>query len=99
MRVRRLPVIDEYVEDGRRALHLGSTVIALSELGSAVLEEIGPAWTDLDDVTDALVARFGAPPDRDAASVTREAVEDLRAQGVLEVEEDPDGKRDEPTAP
>ncbi len=99
MRVRRLPVVDEYVEDGRRALHLGSTVIALSELGSAVLEEIGPDWTDLEDVADGLVSRFGAPEDRDAANVTREAVEDLRAQGVLEVEEDPEGQADEPTGP
>ena len=97
MRVRRLPVVDEYVEDGRRALHLGSTVIALSELGSAVLEAIGPAWTDLEDVTAALVARFGAPPDRDATSVTREAVEDLRAQRVLEVEEGSFGEPHEPT--
>ena len=99
MRVRRLPVVDEYVEDGRRALHLGSTVIALSELGSAVLEEIGPDWTDLDDVTEALVSRFGAPEDRDPADVTREAVEDLRAQGVLEVERDAEEQPDEPTAP
>ncbi len=99
MRARRLPVVDEYVEDGRYALHLGATVIALSELGSAVLEEIGPAWTELDAVTDALVARFGAPVDRDASSVTREAVEDLRTQGVLEVDEDGVAGRDEPTAP
>ena len=98
MRVRRLPVVDEYAEDGRRALHLGATVIALSELGSAVVEEVGPVWTDLEAVTDALVARFGPPPDRDAASVTREAVDDLRAQGVLEVQEDLDAEGGEQTS-
>lgn len=56
---RRAPVLDEWDEDGRRALFVNDQVIVVSELAVAILDRL-PA--DADEIGEHLVSEFGAPP-------------------------------------
>jgi hypothetical protein len=55
----RAPVLDEWDEDGRRAIFVNDQVIVVSELAAAILDRL-PA--DADEIGEHLVAEFGAPP-------------------------------------
>ena len=46
VRARRLPVIDEYVEDDEVVVFVDGQVVALSALATTALFAVGAAWTD-----------------------------------------------------
>lgn len=84
MRARRLPVVDRVVRDGESVVLVGREVIRLSALATHLLERCAD-WTDLDDLTSALLAEFGSTPEGvDAHAATEAAVTTLAEQGLLE---------------
>jgi hypothetical protein len=90
MRVRRLPVVDEYVEGGEAVVFVDGNVVALSELATAALTSVGWEWTDLQEVTAALVAQFGEPAEGVAVDqVVTAALEQLARLSIVEMVEHP----------
>lgn len=88
MRVRRIPFLDEYAEGGESAVLVGDRVFVLSELATTILAAIGDETVSVDVVAAALEEAFGAPPDgTDLSSATAAAVQELVAQGLLEITE------------
>ena len=84
MRARRLPVVDRVVRDGESVVLVGREVIRLSALATHLLDRCGE-WTDLDDLTSALLTEFGdAPEGVDPHAATEAAVTTLAEQGLLE---------------
>ena len=69
----RTPVLDEWDEDGRRAVFVNDQVIVVSELAIAILDRL-PA--DAEEIGEHLVAEFGAPPG-DLQAVVSEFLEEL----------------------
>jgi hypothetical protein len=55
----RVEVIDEYDEDGRRAILVGDSVVVVSELAATILDAL-PAETPV--VAERLLESFGPPP-------------------------------------
>jgi hypothetical protein len=86
VRVRRLPVVDEYVEDGVAAVFVDGKVLVLSELATALLHRIEKGGTDAEILADALVEAFGPPGDGDGLAATLAAVKELAEYGVVEIE-------------
>lgn len=88
MRARRGEIIDEYVENGEAAVLVGTDVIVLSPLATALLALVGDHWTDLGDVAAGLVRSFGEPPDGVAADVaTADALHALAAHDLIRIDE------------
>ena len=86
-RVRRLPVVDEYVEGGRAAVYATSgEVVALSELATWVWTALTDEWGSIEDLADGLVREFGAPDDVDPVPATRATVEALVDHGLAELD-------------
>lgn len=85
-RVRRLPVIDEYLEDGRSAVLLEGRALTLSELPTLVLGLLGEAWRDLDEVAERIEELVGAPEDGTVAEALDRLLDDLASHGLVEVE-------------
>ena len=84
MRVRRLPVIDEYVEQGEAVVFVDGLVVALSPLATVALTAVGTQWTDSSKVAVALLAVFGEPPDaRSPLEVTQETLQSLEELGLV----------------
>ena len=84
MKVRRLPVVDRVVREGESVVLLGREVIRLSALATHLLDRCAD-WTDLDDLTAALLAEFGdTPPGVDPLAATEAAVSTLAEQGLVE---------------
>lgn len=83
--VRRLVVVDEYVEDGRSAVLLDGRALTLSELPTLVLGLVGDGWRDLDELARDVEEHAGAPE----GATVREALEgllvDLSEHGLVEV--------------
>ena len=86
MRARRVPVVDEYVEDGEAAVFVDGRVVVLSALATHLLGLVADDWTDLKTVSQGLEAAFGVPPTGSAAEATAEALQALEAEGVVEIE-------------
>jgi hypothetical protein len=86
MKVRRLPLVDEYVEDGEAAVFVGGRVVVLSPLATHLLGLVTDDWTDLAAVSEGLVEAFGTPPAGSAAEATAQALRALQAEGVVEIE-------------
>lgn len=87
MRVRRRPVVDEYVEDDQVVVFVAGQVVTLSPLATAALLSVGDTWTEAGEIADRLVAGFGAPPEgADPMAVTRATLETLAGQGLLDLE-------------
>ena len=63
VKIRRLPVLDEYVEDGLSAVFVDNQVVALSELATMVLALVGDAGMTRGDLETLLVAEVGEPDD------------------------------------
>lgn len=95
MRVRRIEVVDAYVEDGRAAVYsTRGMVILLSELATtawAVLAD--DRWTSAADVTAALVAEHGDPGDGDATQLTEGALRSLAEMSLVEIDDTAYGER------
>ena len=86
MRVRRLPVIDEYVEEGEAVVFVDGRVVALSPLATTALSTVGTQWTDSRAVAAVLLAAFGPPPeDRNVMEVTHETLESLSQLGLVAI--------------
>ena len=84
MRVRRAPLGDWYAEDGEGIALVGEEVIVLSALGTFVVEHLSEStWAPLADVTDLLVAHFGAPEGVSASALTAEVLTQLTGLGVV----------------
>ena len=79
MRWERRPVLDEYDEDGRRAIYLDDHVVVVSELAVTVLDAL-PA--DESTIADVLVERHGAPPG-DLRQAVANALSALVDQGLV----------------
>ena len=86
MRVRRVPFLDEYAEGGESAVLVGDRVFVLSELATTILAAIGDEAVPVAVVAAVLEEAFGAPPDgTDLSAATAAAVQELVAQGLLEI--------------
>lgn len=85
MRARRLPVQDRIDRDGEAVVLVDRQVVRLSPL-AVVLMDCCSDWTDVGDLTQAALDRFGPPPvEVDPRVATLEALTALRDQGVLEL--------------
>jgi hypothetical protein len=69
----RAPVLDEWDEDGRRALFVDDQVIVVSELAVTILDRL-PA--DAGEIGEHLVAQFGVPAG-DVSVLVAEFLEEL----------------------
>ena len=86
MRVRRLPVVDEYVEDGEAAVFVDGNVVVLSPLATYLLGLVAYDWTELMALAEALVDAFGDPPTgQSAAEATSNALRTMEAQGIVAI--------------
>ena len=84
MRVRRLPVTDEYLEDAEAAVFVDGKVVVLSRLATHLLGLLASGWTELTALAEALVEEFGEPPSgQSAAEATSDALHTLAAQGIV----------------
>ena len=85
MRVRRLPIIDLYVEDDACVVFVGDQVVALSALATQALLAVGDEWTEDAAVASALADAFGPPPPgTDLAAATTETLMALSELRVIE---------------
>lgn len=85
MKVRRLPVVDRVVRDGESVVLVGRQVTRLSALATHLLDRCTD-WTELDDLTAALLAEFGTTPQGvDPRAATEAAVTTLAEQGLVEI--------------
>jgi hypothetical protein len=90
MRVRRVEVVDAYVEDGRAAVYsTRGIVMLLSELATTAWSVIGDDWVTAEDVSAALVREFGAPEGGDAGPLTEDALRSLAEMVLIEIEDEP----------
>jgi hypothetical protein len=86
MRVERVPVVDEYVEDGESVLLLpDGQVVALSALATAALAVLSDGRAaDETEVARALVEEFGPPPgDPDGMETIPQVLAALVEAGVV----------------
>ena len=88
MRVRRLPVLDEYAEDGQVAVFSETgLVVVLSELAGVAWDALGEDWTSAEHVAEGLVREFGDPPEgRTALELTEDALHALSGHGLVELD-------------
>lgn len=86
MRVRRLPVLDSVTRGGETAVMVGTRVIVLSELASAALVLIEGS-SEVEQVSQALVEEFGAPPGVDAVEATLMVLQELSGQGLVTLDD------------
>jgi hypothetical protein len=87
-RARRLPVVDEYVEDGRAAVYAGNgDVVALSELATGAWAALTDDWTPVADLAAVLVAEFGEPEGIDALTATEATLRTLADHGLAELDD------------
>lgn len=85
MRARRRPFEDELVVDGELVVLLAGTVVVLSEVASAALDQLVTAhWTSVADLTRHLESTIGLPDDGDAA--VRALLTALEHGGLVVVE-------------
>jgi hypothetical protein len=85
VRVRRRPVLDEYVEQGESAVLLATHVVTLSPVATEICEFVGTRVVDVDAVAHHLVDVFGLPEDASPLATTTTMLEDLAASGVVEL--------------
>jgi hypothetical protein len=83
VKVRRVPLVDEYVEDGESAVLVGDRVLVLSPLATTVLSLLGEEWTEVSWVAERLAMDFGAPVRDDTERATIRALWHLSEQGLL----------------
>ncbi|MCE0487177.1 hypothetical protein [Ornithinimicrobium sediminis] len=81
--VRALPVHDVLERDGESLVLVAGTVSRLS-VPATLVRSWCTAWTSLEEVTAALVAELGPPPDGDPREVARTWVSELENAGIVE---------------
>jgi hypothetical protein len=87
MRVRRLVVVDEYLEDGRAAIYTSAgMVVLLSGLATSAWQVLEADWTPVSDVVEALVREFGEPGDGRAHELTTDALRSLADMSLVELD-------------
>ena len=85
MKVRRRPILDEYVERGESAVLLTTHVVTLSPVATEICQFVGTRCLDVDTVAHHLVDVFGLPEDASPLAITTAMLEDLAASGVVEL--------------
>lgn len=88
MKVRRLPVIDEYVEDGRSAVLVEGQVFALSEVGTSVLALLGEEWTEVPHLEAALEEAVGVPEEGTLSAALAPFLDELVSHRLIERDAD-----------
>jgi hypothetical protein len=83
VKIRRLPVQDEYADGDRMAVMADDRIAVLSPMASHALAQIGPEGVELDELAQLLVDRFGAPPGQDPLALTRGVVRQLEETGLV----------------
>jgi hypothetical protein len=84
MMARRLPVVDWYVGDEESAVLSRDQVVVLSAMATDMLRTLDEdAWIGANEVSQALVAAFGEPPDGSAEAHVRAALEELAGLGLV----------------
>ncbi|MBE7323852.1 hypothetical protein IEQ44_04210 [Nocardioides sp. Y6] len=83
-RVRRLPVIDEYVEEGRSAVLVEGRALTLSEVPTLVLGLLDDSWRDLDDLAPQVEELVGAPEVGTLGEALEALMADLASHGLVE---------------
>jgi hypothetical protein len=87
MRVRAVPPTDRIDHEGEAVVLIDDQVVRLSALATTLLD-LAATWRASEDLTAALVAAFGPPPDgADPGHATALVLEQLAALGLLEVDE------------
>lgn len=94
-RVRRLPVVDEYVEDGRSAVLVAGRALTLSELPTLVLGLLLPAptdglgadegWVELHSLAGEVEELAGPPAEGSVVDGLRILFADLADHGLVEL--------------
>ncbi|HEY3529237.1 MAG TPA: hypothetical protein VGK78_08810 [Nocardioides sp.] len=88
MRVRRLDVLDEYVEDGRAAVYTTKGMVALlSELATAAWCMLDDRWVPTTEVTEMLIREFGDPGGGEADRLTQNALRSLAELSLVELDD------------
>lgn len=88
MRVKRLPVDDEYAEGGRLAVLVGRDVTVLTPLPSMLLMALADGPRDVLWLVPRAVDRFGQPESGDARKLVERALRDLADLGLVTHEAD-----------
>lgn len=88
VKVRRLPVIDEYVEDGRSAVLVQGKVFALSEVGTSVLALLGEEWTTVEQLEAGLEETVGVPEEGSLSEALAPFLDELVSHRLIERSED-----------
>lgn len=85
MKVRRVPIVDEYAEGEQVAVFVGEQVLVLSAVATAAWEATGTEWTKLSTVTDIVVEAVGAPPGVEPEDAVAGLLGDLAQVGLVEI--------------
>ena len=84
MRVHRVPLRDQYVEEEESVVMVGDVVIALSALATSILALVPDEGTTSDLLGLALEDWYGPPPPgMDALTTTEMALADLKSAGLV----------------
>ena len=83
--VRRLPVLDEYVDGAVSAVFVGSQVLALSELATLVLELVGDGEITRGELERRLEQEVGAPQEGTVADALEPILAALVERSLLQV--------------
>ena len=87
MRVRRLEIVDEYLEGGLAAVYsTKGMVILLSELATTAWAALDGDWVSTDVVVERLLDVYGEPADRTAQQATQEALHSLAGMSLVELD-------------
>ena len=85
VRARRLPVADQLERDGEWLLLVEDRAVRVTGLGPVILA-FAEDWRTLDELVAELELVFGGAPGDDAAGLVRRALDELAAEGLLELE-------------
>lgn len=85
VRARRLPVADQLERDGDWLLLVEDRAVRVTGLAPVILA-FADDWRTLDELVAELERVFGKAPGEDAPGLVRQALAELAAQGLLELD-------------
>ncbi len=85
LRTRRLPVADQLEREGEWLLLVDDRAVRVTGLAPVILG-LTEDWRTLDELVAELVQVFGEAPGDDASALVRQALDELAAQDLLELE-------------